>query len=288
MKRGGLSSRPFLFEDLIPEEITMPELPEVETLRRQLEKLLAGSEVLGIEVLDKDRIGKLEDVRNCRVEEVGREGKFLKLKLSGGREIVVHLRMTGHLHWFDEEESAPAKHNRVVIKFPRGKVCLIDPRRFATVEVRKQKKGSGEAVDAYLDQITGRELHLAAKGRKVPVKNFLLDQKTVAGLGNIYVCEVLFRAGIDPWKKSCELTAAEWDRIAGKIRPVLKKAIECRGTSVSDWKDLMGKKGSYQEHLQVYGREGEPCFRCKTPVARKPIGGRSTFYCPLCQGVDSK
>ncbi len=263
----------------------MPELPEVETLRRQLEKILPGSEVLGIEVLDKDRIGKLEDVCNCRVEEVGREGKFLKLRLSGGREIVVHLRMTGHLHWFDEEKPAPVKHNRLVIKFPKGKVCLIDPRRFATVEIRNQKRTSGNVLDAYRDQITGKDLKTAAKTRKVPVKNFLLDQKTVAGLGNIYVCEILFRAGIDPWKKSCDLTTMEWNRVVREFRPVLKKAIACRGTSVSDWKDLLGKKGTYQERLQVYGREGEPCFRCKTPIARKPIGGRSTFYCPVCQGV---
>lgn len=278
----------------------MPELPEVETLRRQLEKVLSGLEVLGIEVLDKSRIGELEDVCNCRVEEVDREGKFLKLKLSGGREIVVHLRMTGHLHWIQEggfAESPPfskgglggiSKHARLLMKFPGGNVCLIDPRRFATVEIRKRKKGSGKVPDAYRDPVSGRDLEAAAKSRKVPVKNFLLDQKTVAGLGNIYVCEVLFRAGIDPWKKSCELTAAEWKRVAREIRPVLKKAIACRGTSVSDWRDLMGKKGRYQEHLQVYGREGEQCFRCKTPIARRPIGGRSTFYCPVCQGVGSK
>jgi len=263
----------------------MPELPEVETLRRQLEKILPGSEVLGIEVFDKSRIGELENICNCLVEEVAREGKFIKLKLSGGWEIVVHLRMTGHLHWHDKENFPPAKHLRLLINFPKGNVCLIDPRRFATVEIRKQKKGSSKVLDAYRDSIAGEELQTAAKNRTMPVKNFLLDQKTVAGLGNIYVCEILYRAGIDPWKKSCDLTTMEWNRIIKEFRPVLKKAIACRGSSISDWKDLLGKKGSYQEHLQVYGREGQPCFRCKNPVRRKPIGGRSTFYCPVCQGV---
>lgn len=265
----------------------MPELPEVETLRRQLDKILPGSEVLGIEIMDKARIGELEDICNCRVKEVGREGKFLKLKLSGGREIVVHLRMTGHLHWLAKDDIAPAKHARLIINFPQGKVCLIDPRRFATVEIRKQKQSPGNVPDAYRDSITGTYLKKAAKNRKIPVKNFLLDQKSVAGLGNIYVCEILFRAGIDPWKKSCDLTTMEWNRITKEFRPVLKRAISCRGTSVSDWKDLRGKKGKYQERLQVYSREGEPCFRCKTPIHRKPIGGRSTFYCPVCQGVSS-
>lgn len=265
----------------------MPELPEVETLRRQLDKILPGSEVLGIEIMDKARIGELEDICNCRVKEVGREGKFLKLKLSGGREIVVHLRMTGHLHWLAKDDIAPAKHARLIINFPQGKVCLIDPRRFATVEIRKQKQSPGNVPDAYRDSITGTYLKKAARNRKIPVKNFLLDQKSVAGLGNIYVCEILFRSGIDPWKKSCDLTTMEWNRITKEFRPVLKRAISCRGTSVSDWKDLRGKKGKYQERLQVYSREGEPCFRCKTPIHRKPIGGRSTFYCPVCQGVSS-
>lgn len=266
----------------------MPELPEVETLRRQLEKVLPGCEVLGIEVLDKARLGELENIRNCRVEEVGREGKFLKMKLSGGREIVVHLRMTGHLHWLGEEDIAPAKHARLLINFPHGKVCLVDPRRFATVEIRQQKQGPGKVLDAYRDSITGAYLKEAAKNRKIPVKNFLLDQKTVAGLGNIYVCEILFRAGIDPWKKSSDLTTIEWSRVVKEIKPVLKKAISCRGTSVSDWMDLLGRKGRYQEHLQVYGREGELCLRCNTPIGRKPIGGRSTFYCRKCQRVKNK
>lgn len=276
----------------------MPELPEVETLRRQLEKILAGSEVLGIEVVDKARIGELEDIRNCRVEEVGREGKFLKIKLSGGKEIVVHLRMTGHLHWLEKNISSKIfplskggqggifnfpKHARLLITFPHGSICLIDPRRFATVEIRKEK-GPGKISDAYRDAITGKALHAAAQKRKIPVKNFLLDQKTIAGLGNIYVCEILFRAGINPWKKSCYLTTMEWNRIIKEFKPVLKKAIACRGTSISDWKDLLGKKGGYQEHLQVYGREGQPCFRCRTLIERRPIGGRSTFYCPVCQG----
>ncbi len=274
----------------------MPELPEVETLRRQLEELLPGSEVLGIDVLDKSRIGELENICNRRIEEVARDGKFLKLKLSGGREIVVHLRMTGHLHWFKKDISSKtppfskggprgiSKHARLLIEFPHGTVCLIDPRRFATVEIRTQDKGQLKILDAYRDSITGKDLQTAAKSRKIPVKNFLLDQKTVAGLGNIYVCEILFRAGIDPWKKSCDLTVMEWNRIIKEFKPVLKKAIACRGTSVSDWKDLRGRKGSYQEHLQVYGRGGQPCFRRKIPIARKPIGGRSTFYCPVCQG----
>ncbi len=278
----------------------MPELPEVETLRRQLEKVLPGSEILGIEVLDKSRIGELENVCNCRVEEVGREGKFLKLKLSGGREIVVHLRMTGHLHWIQKGESAGhppfskegpwgiSKHARLLISFPQGAVCLIDPRRFATVEIRKTKEGPGKIPDACRDAVTGKDLKTSAKNRKIPVKNFLLDQKTLAGLGNIYVCEILFRAGIDPWKKSSDLTTIEWNRIVREFQPVLKKAIACRGTSVSDWRDLLGKKGRYQDHLQVYGREGQPCFRCKSPIARKPIGGRSTFYCPECQGVKDR
>ena len=263
----------------------MPELPEVETLRRQLEKVLPGSQVLGIEVLDRARIGGLENVCDCRVTDIGREGKFLKISLTGDREIVVHLRMTGHLHWMEKGRPLPEKHARLLIRFPHGNVCLVDPRRFATVEIRKQKESQERPLDAYQDLIKGRDLHAAAGNRKIPVKNFLLDQKAVAGLGNIYVCEILFRAGINPWKKSCDLTTIEWDRVARELRPVLKKAIACRGTSVSDWRDLFGEKGGNQKHLQVYGREGKPCFHCGTPIRRKPIGGRSTFFCPACQGV---
>ena len=217
--------------------------------------------------------------------DVGREGKFLKIALSGGREIVVHLRMTGHLHWLEKGKPLPEKHARLLINFPHGNVCLVDPRRFATVEIRKQKKASRDVPLMLIGMsITGQDLHAAARNRKIPVKNFLLDQKAVAGLGNIYVCEILFRAGINPWKKSCDLTTIEWNRIGKEFRPVLKKAIACRGTSVSDWKDLFGKKGSYQEHLQVYGREGQPCFRCGAPCSANPSAAGRHSYCPVCQG----
>lgn len=267
----------------------MPELPEVETLRRQLEKIIPGSEVLGIEVLDKDRIGELDNACSRVIEEVGRDGKFLKFKLSDGKEIVVHLRMTGHLQWLEKGPvksppfSEAPRHARLTIDLPHGRICLIDPRRFATVVIRNREEPASKSIDAYADRITGKQLAAAAKSRKIPVKNFLLDQKSVAGLGNIYVCEILFRAGINPWKKSCDVSMIEWNRIVRQFKPVLGKAIICRGSSISDWKDLLGDKGSYQEHLQVYGREGEACFRCGTSVMRRPIGGRSTFYCPKCQ-----
>ncbi len=265
----------------------MPELPEVETLRSQLAKILPGARIVDVRVLDTARLPQFKGIKGRQVVGVRREGKFLRIILDGAKELRIHLRMSGHLRWFAKEESLPG-HSRFLLLFSHGRLCLVDPRRFATVELKEVGSKLKQGRDVFCaDTINPADLQSAAAKRKIPVKNFLLDQKAIAGIGNIYACEVLYLTGVDPWKKASEVSLEEWSAILGKLRPILKKAITCRGTSVSDWRDLFGHKGTYQEHLNVYRKEGRACPRCATPIRREPQGGRSTFYCPKCQGLKS-
>ncbi len=261
----------------------MPELPEVETICRQMEPLLRGAVILDVTVRDA-KLHVPKDLVGRTVRTVRRTGKEVGLVLGDGRVIRIHLRMSGHLLWNVGREEPP--HTRCILSFDRGRLLLADPRRFATLSVHPDS--TAEGVPDPLEGLNAPALVRAAKGRRLPAKAFLLDQKSVGGIGNIYACEILHRAKINPWKTTGQITRREWDRVRRAARSVLKKAVDGRGTTISDWTDLFGRKGTYQNHLSVYGREGEPCPRCGAPVARRVMGGRGTYYCPDCQGRDEK
>ncbi len=199
--------------------------------------------------------------------------------LSDGMCLVFQMRMTGRFFWSEGGE-LPA-HARLVFSFSGGSLVLSDPRRFATVHLSGLPAES--PVPDGLEKLDPKSLAAAARRRKLPVKSFLMDQKAVAGIGNIYASEILYRAGIDPERPACSLNPAEWKKIAAVAARVLKKAVESRGTSVSDWQDLFASHGEYQHHLQVYGRKGKPCAKCGGDIRRIVIAGRSTFFCPKCQ-----
>jgi len=199
--------------------------------------------------------------------------------LSDGQCLVFQLRMTGRLFWLEGDDTPP--HARMVLSFPAGRIVLSDPRRFATVELCRSAPCS-PAADG-LEAIDPSRLADAARRRRLPVKSFLMDQKAVAGIGNIYASEILHRAGIDPLRPACDLLPAEWKKIASASARILKKAVASRGTSISDWRDLHAGPGEYQRYLCVYGRRGEPCRTCGGEIRRVIIAGRSTFYCPRCQ-----
>lgn len=256
----------------------MPELPEVETLCRQLKPVIVGRAILGLRVLDA-RLGNLPALEGRAVRSIGRHGKRMVWLLSDGQCLVFQLRMTGRLFWLEGDDTVP--HARMVLSFPAGRVVLSDPRRFATVELCRFAPCS-PAADG-LGALDPKRLADAARKRRLPVKSFLMDQKAVAGIGNIYASEILHRAGIDPLRPACDLFPAEWKKIASASARILKKAVESRGTSISDWRDLHAGPGDYQRHLRVYGRRGEPCRTCGGEIRRVLIAGRSTFYCPRCQ-----
>lgn len=256
----------------------MPELPEVETLCRQLHARIAGEKILATVVYD-DKIIGIENVRGRVVEEVRRHGKTIAIKLDDGRRILVHLRMTGRLFWQTSKEKLP--HSRWRMTFAAGNVDLVDPRRFATVKVdRTLPDKDFKDLLAGFDEKTFLEKQAR---RKISVKVLLMDQKAIAGIGNIYACEILHSSGISPLRQAATLNKGEWKTIFLQARRILKKGIEKRGTSISDWRDLYGCQGENQHELKAYGQEGKTCCICGGVIARVKQGGRSTFYCPQCQ-----
>jgi formamidopyrimidine-DNA glycosylase len=258
----------------------MPELPEVETLCRQMNTVLPGEEIRDVLVLDP-RLGKVEGLRGRRIVSVSRRGKFMQIALDAGLTASLHLRMTGRLLWQSDGASVPP-HARLILSFAAGRLLLIDPRRFATFVVSPEEAAPALLKNP-LEGLPARRLREVAVKRRLPVKSFLMDQRIIAGIGNIYACEILHGAAIDPGRPACGLTPAEWRKVEKTAASVLLRAVACRGTTVSDWRDLFGLSGTNQDHLEVYGREGEACRRCGGRIERTKISGRGTWFCPSCQ-----
>lgn len=284
----------------------MPELPEVETLCRQLNEILPGEEILAVEVLDPLLgMAEGEGLAGRKIERVYRQGKYIRIEMGkGGQDpgisepekgrgkskqrppddrltAALHLRMTGRLFWQTDGAPTPP-YTRLVISFAAGRLILIDPRRFATFCARPSEAAPA-LVENPLEGLPPHRLKKAAEQRRLPVKSFLMDQRFIAGIGNIYACEILYNAGIDPRRQAGSLSAAEWRKVQKASAAVLPRAVECRGTTVSDWRDLFGMSGENQNHLEVYSREGKPCRSCGGMIERTKIGGRGTWFCPICQ-----
>lgn len=256
----------------------MPELPEVETLCRQLQKKITGKKILASEVYDS-KLAHVKDLQGSTIVAVRRNGKTIEIILNDGNSVLIHLRMTGRLLW--QEKSDRPKHSRWRISLTRGNIYLVDPRRFATIKVLPtQASLTGNDLMLGFEQ----QSFVAKHGmRKTKVKNLIMDQKAVAGIGNIYACEILHAAGIHPERITATLKDKDWKKIFEKAKHILKMAIEKRGTSISDWRDLYGYRGENQFELKAYGREGEKCIKCGGAIVRIKQGGRSTFFCPVCQ-----
>ncbi len=255
----------------------MPELPEVESIARALRPRIVGQTLLAVHVLDPSlhHIPKALKLPTT-VERLERRGKYILFGL-GGRWLIVHLRMSGRLLWWGEEPW-PA-HSRLVLSFPHGNVAFADVRRLGTVEVVEEFRE--ELGPDALSNLSF--LPAALKKSRAPIKAWLLDQRNIAGIGNIYAAEILFRASIDPRRPASSLTPAEVVRLQAAIPVVLTEAITAMGTTLVDnaYQTPEGEAGDYEPW--VYGREGLPCKVCGTPVERIELGGRGTYFCPRCQ-----
>jgi formamidopyrimidine-DNA glycosylase len=263
----------------------MPELPEVETLCRQLNTILPGEKILRIEVLDP-RLGNIAGLVGQRVEAVMRRGKYIHIQMKGGLTAVLHLRMSGRLLYRAAEKGgtgASPRFARLMIAFPSGTLFLLDPRRFATFVVQPRAWSAPALPDDPMQGLPVRPLREIARERRLPVKSFLMDQRLIAGIGNIYACEILFAAGIDPRRPACSLSATEWRKASKAAAAILRRAVDCRGTTMSDWRDLFGCSGANQDHLEVYSRQGMPCGGCGGKIERITQSGRGTWFCPSCQ-----
>lgn len=274
----------------------MPELPEVEVTRLSFADRIEGAEVLALH-LGKPLRWPLgidgDDLRGWRVGVVQRRGKYLWLPLhaSDGRcgGLLIHLGMSGSLS-FSGRAGEAGPHDHFDLVTSRGVLRLHDPRRFgAVVWGESQATGmpgkllAGLGVEPFDEVLNGRYVHERLKGRTVSIKQALLAGDIVVGAGNIYACEALFRAGINPRLAAGKLSLPRCDRLVNEVQGVLRQAMALGGSSLKDFKDAHGSQGHFQLATAVYGREGEPCRTCGTLIKRVVQGQRSTFLCPNCQ-----
>ncbi len=262
----------------------MPELPEVETTVRGLRPLL-GARIERIEVLDPRLDPPEAALRGAVIERVERRGKYILFALSGGRSLVIHLRMSGRLTLHCEPEER--RYARLVVALNRGTLHFIDPRRLGTVGWRKDGFPHHLGIDPFDQGFTPERLTEILAASRAPIKTVLMDQKRIAGIGNIYACEILAESAIDPRRPARSLSGEQVKRLRTAVLTVLRGAIERMGTSlgdsVSDYRQASGSTGSFQERLRVYGRAGEPCPRCGKPITPLGQAGRAPYFCPRCQ-----
>ncbi len=291
----------------------MPELPEVETIRRQLAPLVEGRRLLSIEILDPRWSRPLSPaeleraLEGRRIERLGRRGKYLVWSFEGDVHLAQHLRMTGAVLANPQPEPA---HTRVRMRLgartkrgeraggeaargargARGaRLVIDDPRRFGTGELLL----GTEALEAFLasrlgvepfdEGFTAQHLRELARGRTAPIKAFLLDQRKIAGVGNIYADEALFRAGVHPRRAAGRLTREQFSRVREGVIAALSAGIDARGASIDDFRHVDGVRGSFQDQFLVHLREGEPCVECGNPIVKMVVAGRGTYVCETCQ-----
>jgi formamidopyrimidine-DNA glycosylase len=270
----------------------MPELPEVETTRRGLLPHLVGRKIRGAVV----RNGNLrwpvpkdlpQRLRGEEVLDIRRRGKYLLIACRKGH-LLVHLGMSGRLTVVPES-LAPRKHDHVDVRLEGGQALrFTDPRRFGAMlwldeapDRHALLKGLG--MEPLEPEFTAAALARKAVGRRVAVKQFLMNSGVVTGVGNIYASEALFHAGIHPSRSAGSISKARWGRLTASIRATLERAIAAGGSTLRDFASAEGRPGHFQRRFVVYGREGKPCPKCKTPIRSARHGQRSTFYCPACQ-----
>ncbi len=272
---------------------SMPELPEVETIKRDLELKLLGQRITQVTVYDSLVIRGLKErefiknLINKKIVCISRRAKAIVCAFDEGSFLVVQLRMTGQLMYKEEYERI--KETRVIFKLANGHFLNFnDQRRFGRLIYAKDLKEIAYLENAGPEPLNGtfsaQWLQEALQKRKTSIKTLLLNQQFLAGIGNIYASEILFTARIHPAKEARALSSKEVLALCKAVRNVLSEAIKYRGTSMRNYRDLFGREGQFNQRLNVYGREGGPCKVCRKPIERLVQTGRSTFFCPGCQG----
>lgn len=277
----------------------MPELPEVETIRGQLAPLVEGRRIERVEILDARWSRPLAPeelaaaITGRRVQRLERRGKYLLWQLQGELFLAQHLRMTGAV--LADPDPEPA-HTRVRIELgPRRKggtgrrLAIVDPRRFGTGELLLGSEAMAQFFAARLGlepfdaRFTDEHMRRLLRGRRAPIKALLLDQRRIAGVGNIYADEALFRAGIHPLRRAGTLTAAQRARLRETVIAALQAGIDARGATIDDFRHVDGVRGSFQDRFLVHRREGEPCGECGSTIVKMVVAGRGTYVCETCQ-----
>jgi formamidopyrimidine-DNA glycosylase len=290
----------------------MPELPEVETIRRQLEPEITGRRIVAAEVLDErwTRPTPPAEVERAvagrTIEAVERRGKYLLLRLEGGRTLAMHLRMTGNLLLGDGEAAGEGDPRRLggerlyegnpELRYLRakldleggGRLMFTDPRRFGHAVVLREDEieeyfAARLGIEPLSESLTAEELCRLAAGRRAPLKSFLLNQLGVAGIGNIYADEALHRAELHPLSPAGSMKLEDCERLRLGIVEALEAGLASGGASIDDYRDARGEEGAMQDEFLVHTREGKACPRCGAEIERVVVAGRSTYFCPSCQ-----
>ena len=287
----------FLVEFLLP---GMPELPEVETIKSQLNRLTAGKKIASVNVL-LPKIVKLpvnkfkKAIIGAKIKKIARRAKILIVEMDNGWTMLIHLKMTGQLIYQSTDDNQQIttrnKYTHVIFYFTdKSRLLFNDLRQFGYIKLIK----TAELSNFFLEEGTGPEplekdftltdfRALLAKRPGAKIKQFLMDPKNIAGIGNIYADEILFFAGIHPLRQVKSLEETEIKKIFKGIKDILKLAIKLRGTSSNDYLDAFGQPGKFAAKLKVYGKKGEKCVRCKGTIEKIKVGGRSASFCPSCQ-----
>lgn len=273
----------------------MPELPEVETIKESLKGNILFKKIVDLEVFCSSVVKYpelpefIKNIKNKKVKSLGRRGKFLIIKLSGNYNLVVHMGMTGQLVYYDSRGYFD-RHTHLIFNFEdETRMHFNDIRKFGGLWLVKKDwdkfvPGLTElGVDPLQEEFSLEKFHKMLENKKGIIKHYLLNQKNLAGLGNIYTDEVLFQAGIQPERLISQISPREREKLYYAIKNILGKAIKARGTSVVNYTDGNGNQGSYQEQLMVYKKLGKPCQICGTSIERIVLGGRGTYFCPSCQ-----
>jgi len=266
----------------------MPELPEVETIKRELEKAILGKKISKVTILNPKVIKEpspkefQKEIAGTTIKNILRKAKLLIIELSNGKFLAIHLKMTGQLIYPGKN----TKLTRVIFEFSSGKTLdFNDGRLFAELRLVSdwQKLKFIQSLGPEPFKLSSEKFAAMLSRKKTKVKPLLLDQTFVSGVGNIYANEALFRAKIHPARPANSLSPKEKELLFMELKETLKEAIRCKGSSVDDYVQVSGENGDYAKYHKVYDKENKPCLRCKTPIQRISLGGRGTYFCPHCQ-----
>jgi len=276
----------------------MPELPEVESLRRILVRTAVGRTIVSVRIGEprlrrRVRADLAAAIAGRRIVKLSRRAKYLIVELDGGDAMLVHLGMSGsltHRHAGFRADDFDPRHDHLEFSLDDGsRLVYNDPRRFGMVRlVGRGALASTAELRGLGPEPLSREfnadyLAARARGRTAAIKNLIMDQRIVAGIGNIYAAEILFRAGVRPTRRAGRVTRSEIEKIAAAVPAILRAAIGSSGTTFRSYRDSRGQPGRFAARLRAYGREGKPCYTCSTPIKNVVVGQRASFYCPKCQ-----
>jgi len=265
----------------------MPELPEVETIKRELEKVILGKRIVQVIVNNPKVIREpkkeafVKGLTNITIKNILRKGKLLILELSSGKSLAIHLKMTGQLIYPGNGEKS-----RLSFKLSDGKMLdFNDQRLFAEMRLINDWHNLKfiQSLGPEPFNISADKFKEMLKNKKTKIKPLIMDQTFISGIGNLYAAEALFRAKIDPARSAASLSEKEKELLFKEIKDTLSEAIQHRGSSVDQYVQLSGDRGGYAKYHKVYDRLGKPCLVCKTPIKRIALGGRGTYFCPKCQ-----